>query len=526
MYLHVIVAYFLLFWWPDARPIEPWFDHIGTCLAFVLVKPALFFLAGAWMSAGVRRVDGMSADRTQRMQHRYHWGSFVLSVATVLAFAADIGLTTWPELARGLPGVRAIPGMADVVILLPFFASLVLLWIASYPVDRSVREATLRVRQMETPGAPRPAVWSLGGYLLFQIRHQLLIAAVPMTLILVAFRWAEQSRDTLVHWLRVPWASQLVLGLAALLVFVLAPVMLRYIWSTEPLPDGPLRRRLEELCRQIGLRYREILIWRSQHMMVNAAVMGLFPRVRYILLSDALLDSLGEPKIVGVFGHEAGHVRLHHIPYFLLFATCGMLLVSGFVEILIRISDPHHPLIRLSDGFIETAGFVGVLVVWGIGFGWISRRFERQADLYGARCLTQLVDRCDLPCGRHPGGLPGNPDALCATAAGTFVETLDRVAVLNGIPHDERSWRHSSMASRMQFLRSLAGDVARLRMYDRLIHWVKAGLWAGSLVGLAIAGWYIHTRPEYRAVVRYNFITPFVDDGSPSPNASESEHGR
>jgi len=100
------------------------------------------------------------------------------------------------------------------------------------------------------------------------------------------------------------------------------------------------------------------------------------------------------------------------------------------------------------------------------------------------------------------------------------------VAVLNGIPHDERSWRHSSLASRMQFLQSLAGDVARLRAYDRLIRRVKAGLWAGAVLGLCIAGWYIHTRPEYRAVVRRNFITPFVDIEHPSPNASESEHGR
>jgi len=63
------------------------------------------------------------------------------------------------------------------------------------------------------------------------------------------------------------------------------------------------------------------------------------------------------------------------------------------------------------------------------------------------------------------------------------VEGLDRVAVLNGIPHEERSWRHSSIGSRIRFLTSLAGDPRRAARFDRLLRVVRF-----SILGLAVAG--------------------------------------
>jgi STE24 endopeptidase len=476
----------------------------------VFGKIVLVGLAAVWASARVRR-DGITGPhRSSRTQHLYHQALLVLSVATVAGLAADLGLTVWPGTVRAIGFLSAVPGLADLVILLPFFASLMVLWIASYPVDRAVRESIVRLRQIEAPGAPRPPVWTLGQYLVFHLRHQLLIAAVPMTIILVACRLSWRHQSWLVRWLKVPWADQAAIGLTTALVFVFAPVMLRYLWSTSPLPEGPLRRRLEALCTRIGLRHRDILVWHSHHMMVNAAVMGLFAPVRYVLLSDALLASLDADRIEAVFGHEAGHIRLNHIPYFLLFAVSGMLLVSGFVEILIRVFASANPLFVLSETAIQVAGFAAVVVIWGVGFGWVSRRFERQADLWGARYVTASIRRCLLPCGRHPGGAVENPEPLCATAAATFASALDRVAVLNGIPHDERSWRHSSIASRMRFLTGLAGDVVRLRSYDRLIRRIKVALWAASMGGLLFAGWYVSTRPDYRSVFLYNFVEPFT----------------
>ena len=71
---------------------------------------------------------------------------------------------------------------------------------------------------------------------------------------------------------------------------------------TQPLPaNWPLRRRMEALCRRAELKYRDILLWRTNSSMGNAMVMGLFPRVRYIFLSDLLLMWV-DPRIR--FGRE------------------------------------------------------------------------------------------------------------------------------------------------------------------------------------------------------------------------------
>ena len=80
----------------------------------------------------------------------------------------------------------------------------------------------------------------------------------------------------------------------------------------------------------MGLNYRRILIWESDGMVVNAAVMGLFRPVRYILLSDGLLEMMDDAKIEAVFGHEAGHVKCRHIEFYLLFAVLSMLIVGGY----------------------------------------------------------------------------------------------------------------------------------------------------------------------------------------------------
>jgi STE24 endopeptidase len=216
-------------------------------------------------------------------------------------------------------------------------------------------------------------------------------------------------------------------------------------------------------------------------------------------------------RIEAVFGHEAGHVRQRHIQYFLLFTISGLLLVMGFMELLICLGARATSPFALNDTTIELLGFVAVLAVWGIGFGWVSRRFERQADLYGVRCITRSSRTCAKPCGLHPGtGEPAVSGTVCATAATVFASALDRVAVLNGIPHEERSWRHSSIASRIRFLATLVGDAARPAQYDRLIRRIKVTLWVTSVGGSALAGWYIQRQPEYRRDFEYNFVRPFT----------------
>ena len=142
------------------------------------------------------------------------------------------------------------------------------------------------------------------------VRHHLGMLLLPV-LVLLAVQDAAQR-----------WMPEWLEGDYALLVFVpplvvllgLFPVLLRHVWRTRPLEAGPLRTRLEAAAARHGFRIRDILVWQTNSMVVNAAVAGFLPRLRYVFLTDGLLEWLDDEEIEAVFGHELGHVRHRHVP--------------------------------------------------------------------------------------------------------------------------------------------------------------------------------------------------------------------
>jgi hypothetical protein len=133
-----------------------------------------------------------------------------------------------------------------------------------------------------------------------------------------------------------------------------------------------------------------------------------------------------------------------------------------------------------------------------MGFGFVSKRFEWQADLFGARSVTPPANECNQPCPYHGTALPGNTESdplsatmpkstLCATGATVFAETLHEIAALNGIPINARSWRHSSIANRIQQLKAYPHNPAMLRKLECGVIAIKTVLIVGTAIGLAIA---------------------------------------
>jgi STE24 endopeptidase len=476
----VLIAYAIVFM-PIERPDWPVVEHpLG--IAGVLVGQWVVVLA--WTGVSTRRIlRGLDADptgvqRAQRMHARR--GSF-LGALLLLGFAACMWGTDWPVVVRRDWGLDFIYGLDETVLLLPFFASLLGAWVLMYPADRAIRRLVMEADLWA--GHPVTPVWGLGRYLVFMLRHQLLIIALPMTVIVIANDFVQVHAVYLRRLTRLYWADQVALVMLAGVVLFFVPVMLRWIWSTSPLPAGSLRDRLREVSRRIRLRYREVLVWHSEGMVVNAAVMGVLPPVRYVLLSDALLERMDDATIEAVFGHEAGHVKHHHLPFYLLFAVLSMLIVGGVCEIAVDV-------LALSFSYVTVSAVFLVALVWGLGFGWISRRFERQADLYGARVATPDAGTCDLPCDVHrPADGRSDPDAVCACGAKTFCDTLRSIARLNGIPEEAPSWRHSSIGSRIRHLQLLATDPRAVRRFGRVITGIKVVLVVGTVIGLAIGVW-------------------------------------
>lgn len=407
---------------------------------------------------------------------RIHLG---MRIAVLSLFAVLIFETGWLGLVRSIWGLDRYPLAAELVLVTPVLLATMLSWLAMYPADRALR--------VSAGGAANPVtqpVWTLGQYMDFQARYQILTVLIPMSLFIVASDLMGMYGRQLIRQAGVVWVPEVILALTAGTIFLLSPVMLRHLWQTEELPPSPLRSRLEETCQLMGLRYRRILVWKSHGAMVNAAVMGLLPQVRYILLSDGLLEHLNTDQVESVFGHEAGHVKERHITYYLLFAISSMVAVS-------LVGDWMTYDLGFSPDVVEMAVLGMIGLIWFVLFGWISRRFERQADLHGVRSVSDLATNCMLPCWLH-NITPAQPkqERLCTTAAGVFSSALDAVAALNGINKHARSWRHSSIASRQEFIHQAAYYPEVLRRFERTIRWIKASLLAITLALMLVAAWF------------------------------------
>ena len=81
---------------------------------------------------------------------------------------------------------------------------------------------------------------------------------------------------------------------------------------------------------------------------------------------------------------------------------------------------------------LATLPLVGILGTYiFVVFGFLSRRCERQADIFGCRTMSCSQPDCTSHTG--PDELAPRGRGLCATGIGTFIDALEKVAQLNGI---------------------------------------------------------------------------------------------
>ena len=239
------------------------------------------------------------------------------------------------------------------------------------------------------------------------------------------------------------------------LILIGMPWILRLVLGLRALPDGPLRRQLEQAAQRLGFRCSNVLIWPTRGSVANAMVVGLLPRLRYVVLTDRLVAELAPEEVEAVFGHEVGHVKHHHMLYYLGFLLISLGVVAGVWAVIFG-SIQDSPMWSLVP-------FFGLYVF--VVFGFLSRRCERQADIFGCRAVS-----CAMPdCSGHEmqTELPLGGAGLCRTGIQTFIGALEKVAQLNGISRSKpgwlNSWQHSTIARRVEFLQHILVDPASSR---------------------------------------------------------------
>lgn len=245
-------------------------------------------------------------------------------------------------------------------------------------------------------------------------------------------------------------------AVAVILVFVaILPWALTRVWSTQSMPAGPRRELLEAVARHARFRCRDLLLWRTGGSMANAAILGFSPRTRFVLFSDALLAQLGPRELAAVFGHEIGHARRRHVLVFAAWSA-SLFLLADLVGA--RWSPSWDP-----DGDWAWMPVLAlVLGVWYVTFGYLSRRFELEADLEGV-------------------ALTNDPAAMA--------EALSRVGGVHG--SQRGSWRHFSTSRRIAFLAACQADPeVGHALRRRLRGWGRVGLVLLAIVA-ALEAWHL-----------------------------------
>lgn len=218
------------------------------------------------------------------------------------------------------------------------------------------------------------------------------------------------------------------------------------------------------------------------------------PRFRYVLLSDVLLESLKDDEVVAVFAHEVGHISHRHMAWYAMFFIGLMLGLVG----LNNMADHEGRLMGIEPAVIDQFfPFVGVFAMF-FCFGYLSRRFERQADVYAARTIEAM---------KNPGVASGG-SPVGFTGASIFNAALLRVSEVNNVPLEMRgrfagnlrqragfafewfttlagSWLHGTMMSRMEYISQISRDPSLTVGFDRRMKRIRLGL-VGMFVGCGI----------------------------------------
>jgi len=217
--------------------------------------------------------------------------------------------------------------------------------------------------------------------------------------------------------------------------------------------------------------------------MGNAAVMGVVPQVRYILLSDLLLQTMTDRQIEAVFAHEAGHVVHRHIAWYGVFVVITMIAMLMLGEL----GEAMHIDLRFVPSWLkDPLVLAGSVSLFFLLFGVLSRCFERQADVFAARTMErELAEEAKAKASTELVTIPENSNHVGINGAHLFASALHRVAVVNNIPVRANNFSHGSIAQRMMYLRRLSTDPANTQRFDRFMKTVYRGLVAALVISMA-----------------------------------------
>ena len=334
-----------------------------AAVAFVLVLAVGPFLG---LRAYARRVEAMDApieDRLYRLDRIQQAAGLGLPALALLGVYA-LGLMDRATARVGTagPDLFGIAVLEFAVIVLVSFGivavPLVSMVLGTYPTIRTLRTTTA-------------SAWRRVGRVLAALTIAIGAAVLGLGGVIAVVSAVSVSRLVLVA----------ALGVLVFVGFGLSPYLLVLTRTHDSSLEGQRRDRVERLCNGAGYSPRRIYLLESESTTTaTALVAGTLPGLRYVFLTDSLLDACDDDELRAILAHEFGHVAGRHL------WQRGLLTVAVF---------GGWALVTQQDGFgwfVATFGFVGyvapligIYVLYRVFLlGWLARWQEFRADAYAA----------------------------------------------------------------------------------------------------------------------------------------------
>ncbi len=183
--------------------------------------------------------------------------------------------------------------------------------------------------------------------------------------------------------------------------FVSPRLILPLFFKFQPLEDASLKESIMDLSRRLDFPVGEVSVvdGSKRSTKANAFFTG-FGGTKRIALFDTLLQNHGRDEVLAVLAHEIGHCKRRHVPKQLALSLLTTALMFALLHFALR--DPRlcaafgvfHPSVAWGFAFFGIL-FQPLSTVLGLFAGWLSRKFEFEADAFAKHAMASARPLAD-----------------------------------------------------------------------------------------------------------------------------------
>ena len=421
----------------------------------------IFFLCSYLALRPMRDEDRWQNTPQAVLSLYYHRTLARLNLAAIVNVALFIYVLNVKYYLQQIPGMEQSSTLEGVTGLCLYLLHASTIWVLTHSIHR-------RLHHSQTKLAP------------YVMGHLSFIAAILLPWLLISIILDLLQWMPVPEFLRTDPGELVLLGAIMLLFMLFGPGLVVRLWGCRPLPDTPLRKEIEQFCRDFRFRVGDFKLWPLfGGEALTAAIIGILPRWRYILITRNLLTLLNAEELKAVVAHEMGHVRRYHLLLYVSFFLCYSALAYYLNDILLLLllrqpavlklaMDPDTISLNLFSIVYSLPALLLLVIYFRFIFGYFMRNCERQADVYAMQQVG------------HPY---------------TLISSLEKIAICSGATQEVPSWHHYSIGQRIRFLQQASQDATAVARHNRRLYRAVAIFFTSVAILIASSLYLKETKP-------------------------------